>query len=94
MSLIQLLILLLVAAICGAIGQALAGYSLGGCLVSAVVGLLGAFLGVWLAQQLHLPEIFTIQVAGESFPIVWSIVGSMVLALLIGLLSRRRGWRY
>ncbi len=94
MSLIQLLILLLIAAICGAIGQALAGYSLGGCLVSAVVGLLGAFLGVWLAQQLHLPEIFTIQVGGESFPIVWSIVGSMVLALLIGLLSRRRGWRY
>ena len=94
MSLVQFLILLLVAAICGAIGQALAGYSLGGCLVSAVVGLLGAFLGVWLAQQLHLPEILTVQVGGESFPIVWSIVGSMVLALLIGLLSRRRGWRY
>jgi uncharacterized membrane protein YeaQ/YmgE (transglycosylase-associated protein family) len=94
MSVIQFLLLLLVAAICGAIGQALAGYSLGGCLVSAVVGLLGAFLGVWLARELHLPEILTVQVAGESFPIIWSIVGSMILALLIGLLSRRQGWRY
>lgn len=94
MTLVQFLLLLLVAAICGAIGQALAGYSLGGCLVSAVVGLLGAFLGVWLARELHLPEIFTVQVGGESFPIIWSIVGSMILALLIGLLSRRRGWRY
>ena len=46
MTLIQFLILLVVAAICGAIGQSLAGYSLGGCLVSAVVGFVGAYIGV------------------------------------------------
>jgi uncharacterized membrane protein YeaQ/YmgE (transglycosylase-associated protein family) len=94
MSVVQFLLLLLVAAICGAIGQALAGYSLGGCLVSAVVGLLGAFLGAWLARELQLPEILTVQVGGENFPIVWSIVGSAILALGIGLLSRRRSWRW
>jgi uncharacterized membrane protein YeaQ/YmgE (transglycosylase-associated protein family) len=94
MNIVQFLLLLLVAAICGAIGQALAGYSLGGCLVSAVVGLLGAFLGAWLARELQLPEILTVQVGGENFPIVWSIVGSAILALGIGLLSRRRSWRW
>lgn len=31
MTLIDFLILVIVAAVCGAIGQALAGYSLGGC---------------------------------------------------------------
>ena len=92
MTLIQFLMLLFVAAICGAIGQSLAGYSLGGCLVSAVVGFIGAFIGLWLARELRLPEVLTVQVGGEAFPILWSIIGSFVFALGIGLLSRRRSW--
>jgi uncharacterized membrane protein YeaQ/YmgE (transglycosylase-associated protein family) len=92
MTIIQFLVLLVVAAFCGAIGQGLAGYSLGGCLVSIIVGFLGAWLGIWLAGQLGLPEVLTVQIGGETFPILWSIVGSAILALGIGLLSRRRGW--
>lgn len=92
MTIIDLLLLVLVAAICGAIGQALAGYSLGGCLVSAVVGFVGAFLGMWLARELRLPELFTIHLGGQAFPVLWSIVGSAILALIVGLLTRRRGW--
>lgn len=94
MSLLQFLVVLLVAAICGAIGQSLAGYSLGGCLVSAVVGFLGALIGVWLARGLGLPELLIVNIDGENFPIVWSIIGSTLLALLLGLVSRRRGWSY
>lgn len=90
MSLIQFLILLVVAAICGALGQSLAGYSLGGCFVSAVVGFLGAFLGLWVARQFGLPDVFAVSVGGEQFPVLWSIVGSALLSLVIGLLSRRR----
>jgi uncharacterized membrane protein YeaQ/YmgE (transglycosylase-associated protein family) len=89
-TIIQFLLLLLVAAICGMIGQSLAGYSLGGCLVSAVVGFVGAFLGLWLARELHLPEVLTVRVGGEAFPVLWSIVGSAIVALAIGLLTRRR----
>ena len=90
MTLIQFLVLLVVAAICGAIGQSLAGYSLGGCLVSAVVGFVGAFVGLWLARELRLPEVLVVNVGGEAFPVLWSIVGSALLALIFGLLSRRR----
>jgi uncharacterized membrane protein YeaQ/YmgE (transglycosylase-associated protein family) len=90
MTLVQFLVLLLVAAVCGAIGQSLAGYSLGGCLVSAVVGFVGAFIGLWLARELHLPEVLTVQIGGEAFPVLWSIVGSALLALGLGLLTRRR----
>jgi len=90
MTIIQFFLLLLVAAICGAIGQSLAGYSLGGCLVSIVVGFLGAFIGLWLANALKLPEIFTIQIGGETFPVVWSIIGSFLFALIVGLVSRSR----
>ncbi len=92
MSLIQFLILIVVAAICGALGQSLAGYSLGGCFVSAIVGFIGAFVGLWVARQFGLPQVFEVQVGNEQFPVLWSIVGSALLSLLIGLLSRRRFW--
>lgn len=90
MTIEQFLILIVIAAICGALGQALAGYSLGGCIISIIVGFVGAFLGMWIAGQLGLPEIFTISVGGQTFPVVWSIIGSAVLAAIVGLLGGRR----
>ena len=50
MTLLDVLILLLVAGICGALGQAIAGYSRGGCLVSIALGFVGALLGMWIAR--------------------------------------------
>ena len=49
-----------------------------------------AFLGLWLARELRLPEVLTVQVGGEAFPVLWSIVGSAILALAVGMLTRRR----
>jgi len=90
MSLTSILILLLVAGICGSIGRAIAGYSHGGCLVSIALGFIGAILGVWLANALHLSHLFMLRIGGESFPIIWSIIGSALFVALISLLSRRR----
>ena len=92
MSLIDFLLLVVVAAVCGTIAQAIVGVSLGGCLVSAVVGFVGALIGVWLARQLSLPEILTIHIGSEAFPVVWSIIGSALLLLVISLLVRPRRW--
>ncbi len=90
MGILDFIILAIIAAIAGAIGQALAGYSLGGCLISAVVGYIGALIGFWLSRQLGLPEPFVIVVGDQPFPVLWSIIGSLILSLIIGLLSRRR----
>ena len=92
MSILEFLVLLLIAAIAGGPGQAIAGYSLGGCLVSAVVGFVGALLGLWLARQLNLPELWVITVGGEPFPVVWSVIGSALFALIVGVLTRDRDW--
>jgi uncharacterized membrane protein YeaQ/YmgE (transglycosylase-associated protein family) len=85
---VELLVLLLIAAICGAIGQSLVGYSAGGCLVSIVVGIIGAYLGLWVARQFGLPEIFAVNIGGRSFPIIWSIIGSALFAAILGLVNR------
>lgn len=93
MTLIGFLVLLVIAAICGAIGQSLAGYDLGGCLVSIVVGFIGAYLGMWIAGQFGLPEIFTVNIEGRPFPIVWAVIGSAIFTALVALLRRAIGGR-
>ena len=92
MTLLQLLLLLLIAGICGSLGQAIAGYSRGGCLVSIALGFIGALLGLWLARLLGLPELIPVVIGGTSFPIVWSIIGSALFVALITLLTRNRAW--
>jgi len=90
MSLLSIVLLLVIAAVAGSLGQALAGYSLGGCLISIVVGFIGAFIGLWLARTLGLPEPLPITIQGETFPVVWSIIGSALFAAVLGLITRRR----
>lgn len=88
MTLIGFLVLLAIAAICGAIGQSLAGYDLGGCLVSIVVGFIGAWIGLWIAAKMHLPELFAINIEGKPFPIIWAIIGSALFTLIMALIRR------
>ena len=90
MTLFDFLILLLVAGVCGALGQAITGFSRGGCLVSIALGFVGAVLGMWMARAMGLPELFAIQIGTTSFPIVWSIIGSAVFVAVIALITRRR----
>ena len=90
MTLFDLLILLIVAGICGALGQAITGFSRGGCLVSIALGFVGALLGLWIARALGLPELFPVRIGTTSFPIVWSIIGSALFVAVIAFLTRRR----
>ena len=90
MSLIGVIVLLVIAGVCGAIGQAIAGYSRGGFLVAIALGFVGALLGTWLAHALHLPEIFAINIDNHAFPIVWSIIGAAIFVAFISLITRQR----
>ena len=90
MGLFSLLVLLVIAGICGSLGQAIGGYSRGGCLVSIVLGFIGALIGMALARALQLPELFTVSLDGMGFPIIWSIIGSALFVAVIGLLTRGR----
>jgi uncharacterized membrane protein YeaQ/YmgE (transglycosylase-associated protein family) len=89
MSPLEFLLLLVIAGVCGSIAQALTGFSRGGCLVSIALGFIGALFGTWIARQIGLPEILPINVGGQNFPIIWSIIGAAIFAALLGLISRR-----
>ena len=88
MDLLDFLILLLVAGICGAIAQAIAGFSRGGFLVAIAIGFIGALFGVWLQRLTGLPELFTVDVDGHAFPIIWSIIGGVLFSAVVSLISR------
>jgi uncharacterized membrane protein YeaQ/YmgE (transglycosylase-associated protein family) len=90
MTLVDFLLLLLVAGVCGAIGQALSGYSRGGFVVAIVLGFIGAFIGVWLAGKLALPELYMLRIGTTSFPIIWSIIGATLFVAVIGLITSPR----
>ncbi len=90
MTIFDLVVLLIIAGLCGALGQAITGFSRGGCLVSIALGFVGALLGMWLARNLGLPELFSVQIGTTSFPIIWSIIGSALFVAIISLLTRGR----
>lgn len=89
MTLLDLLLLLVIAGICGALGQAIAGTDRGGCLVSIVLGFVGAIIGMWISRALGLPELLNISLGeGHEFPIIWSIIGAALFMAVIGLMTR------
>lgn len=90
MTAFDVILLLIVAGVCGSLGQAISGYSHGGCFVSIALGFVGALLGMWLARVMGLPELFAVNIGGTKFPIVWSIIGSALFVAVISFLTRRR----
>ncbi len=89
MTLGGFLVLLLIAGLAGFVGQAIAGYSLGGLVITIIVGFSGAYVGTWLAKQFNLPLFLQVNVDGRSFPLVWAIAGSALVSAILGFLVRR-----
>ncbi|HLZ69488.1 MAG TPA: hypothetical protein VKV26_06190 [Dehalococcoidia bacterium] len=87
--LIGLVFLLLVATLCGAIAEHMLHYDSDGILTTVGVGLVGSVIGWLIARVLHLPTWPHI----ASLPIVWTVVGSLVLVAgmkVVSPPSRRR----
>lgn len=93
MTVPSLLLYIVVAAICGAVGKAIAGNARGGLVVSIFLGLIGAILGPWIAHLLKLSEPLLVTIGGHSIGILWAIIGAAVFVALLHLLSGRPGWR-
>jgi uncharacterized membrane protein YeaQ/YmgE (transglycosylase-associated protein family) len=89
MSLVGALLWLLIASVCGSIGSRIAGYSHTGCVGSIVLGFVGAWLGTWFAREAHLPSLYVLHLHGESFPVVWSIIGAAVFSAIMSMLTGR-----
>jgi uncharacterized membrane protein YeaQ/YmgE (transglycosylase-associated protein family) len=90
-TILDVLLYLLIAAAAGGIGRAIAGGTRGGCVVSIVVGFIGAMLGSWIARKAKLPELFMIQLGeGPGFPFLWAVIGAAIFVAVVVALSGGR----
>jgi uncharacterized membrane protein YeaQ/YmgE (transglycosylase-associated protein family) len=89
-SLVEILVWLLIAAICGAIGEALVGFSPGGLFASIAIGLVGAFIGSWLATAFGLPALLVLTFGDVRVELIWTIVGAALFVALLSLIRRPR----
>ncbi len=86
-ALIELLILIIVAALSGGFAQALFGIRRSNILVSIGIGLIGAYIGTYLAQWLSFPRILVVPIGSSNIEIVWAFFGSLVLVFIINLVE-------
>jgi uncharacterized membrane protein YeaQ/YmgE (transglycosylase-associated protein family) len=90
MTPVDFVLLLIVAAVCGAVGQGITGHPHGGLFAAVALGFLGALLGVWIARGLDLPEVFLVEIGTVRFPVIWSIIGAALFVAVLGRLFTRR----
>jgi len=84
---IDILISLLIAGISGAIARSLVGFERGGCIISIVVGFIGAMIGTWLAREFDLPDLITFHIRGTEYHILWTIIGAVIFTAVLSLIA-------
>lgn len=84
---IDILISLIIAGIAGSIARSLSGFSRGGCIISIVVGFIGAIIGTWLARELQLPDPLTITIRGTTYNLLWTIIGAVIFTAVLSLIT-------
>ena len=90
MSFSGLFALLVISVVCAVVVQSVFKWSLGGALTATVFGFIGAGGGMWAAARWRLPQVIPFRVGGESFPLVWAVLGAFVLASVVAMVSRER----
>lgn len=84
---IDILISLIIAGIAGSIARSLSGFSRGGCVISIVVGFIGAIIGAWLARELQLPDPLIITIRGTTYNLLWTIIGAVIFTAVLSLIT-------
>jgi uncharacterized membrane protein YeaQ/YmgE (transglycosylase-associated protein family) len=80
---------LVLGAICAALAQALAGFSRAGYFAALIAGFFGAWCATWLSEFFDWPGILVITINRESFPLVWAVIGALLMSLAMSLLLQR-----
>ena len=93
MTLVQLIIYLLIAAICGLIAERLVGTGPYGLLGNIIVGV----VGIWLMLNV-IHWVFPGDLTVSGVPVITAIIGASIIDLAVSLLLRggggRRSWRW
>jgi uncharacterized membrane protein YeaQ/YmgE (transglycosylase-associated protein family) len=91
MSLADFLIMLLMAALLGALSQKILGFQMGGWILATALGFLGVLLGRWMYYQFGGGwDPVKILIFDRPFPLMWCLIGGVSTTIFAAWLSRRR----
>ena len=81
----NILVIVVLGGLAGGLAKLLMpGRDPGGCIITVLLGIAGAFVGTWLGQVLHLYQ------AGQAAGFIGAVVGAFILLALYRLIARRR----
>jgi uncharacterized membrane protein YeaQ/YmgE (transglycosylase-associated protein family) len=84
------LTVLLVAGSCGLADQVLRGrFTRRGFVLATVLAMLGTLLGWAMGYGMDLPELVPLTVAGQAFPLFWSVIGAVMFLGALDMIERR-----
>jgi hypothetical protein len=83
MSTPQLIILIGVACVCGALAVGLMGSGKTNWGANSLVALLGAYLGHWIQVKMQLPYILPITYNQVPYEFIWSMLGGFLFIFLL-----------
>ncbi len=84
MDLNDLLLIAVVALLCGTVAQLTSGYFRGGWIVHIGLAFIGASAGVAFSRSFNVIEIYNFKLGTTNFPLVWSLIGSVLVVAVIG----------
>ncbi len=88
MNPIDIILSVLVAVVCGTLGELT--YSRAGWIINVSIAFLGALAGMAVARSFNAPTIYNITAQGSEFPIIYSLIGSVLFVAAIGFFIRPR----
>lgn len=80
--------LLVVAGICGFIGSQLMGARKTNIALMIILGFVGAIVGKFVYQLFHLPPLWVMHLGGSPFPVIWAVIGSIIVMGIFGLFQQ------
>jgi uncharacterized membrane protein YeaQ/YmgE (transglycosylase-associated protein family) len=82
------LLLVLIAGVCGFLATKLMGARRINVILMIILGFIGAALGQWLAGVLNLPLFLSVEIGGRAFPVVWALIGSIVITGIVAAIQQ------
>ena len=89
MSITNFIVTLIVAGLCGWVASMLMGARRMNVLLLVLLGFVGGWVGVWINDLVPAISLPSVSIAGESFPIFWIIIGSVVVVGIVTFFRQR-----
>ena len=89
MTATDFILTLVIAGLCGWVASMLMGARRMNIFLLILLGFVGAWLGRWIATLVPGISLPSITIGGQSFPIVWTVIGSIVVVGLVSFIRQR-----